>query len=342
MGIKKWIGHSDFSNDSVGANVSASTTLNGLPSKSLEPTVTAQGKESTFGTNAIIKTFYEGKSNGCSVNWVETPPKQLKPKISKAYDRVAIKVYKVKDPDQPTISGRTPLKIHIIEIQSPILVSTLKNVVEHEGVFLEAHETAIFTAPFKPLYFSYDKIVALYKQAADGTVLKEHLNLLTGLMTELFGDMMAQLKHLKESRLITFKLAWTYFLRDSILYCGGEDCDRLVRVDDTQYQDDGRGQTCLSVNSRHIIFNGATFEWAITSLKIPKFAGNMPITSLPDYPLSFHTDPSSVKTKLRARGEKALDYQGLRYCEYVGTGIFDRERKRHNVSSNWNNVFVWF
>ena len=338
MGLKNLIGRSVVSSTSVNANVSTSTTLNGLPSKPPVPTSTVQGKEPTFGTNPVIKTFYEGKGNGCGINWVETPPKQLKPKISKAYDRVAIKVYKVKDPEQPTITGRTPLKIYMIEVQSPILVRSLKDVVEHEGVFLEAHETAKFTAPFKPLYFSYDKIMALHKQASEGTVLKEHLHLLTGLMTELFGDMMAQLRHLRESKLITFRLAWTYFPRDSILYCGAEDCDRLVRVVDTQYQDNSQGHVCLSITSRHIIFNGATFEWAITYLKIPEFGGNLPISSLPNYPLSFHTDPSFLKSKMKARGEKVLDYQGLRYCEYAGTGIFDCPPKKHNVSSIRNNI----
>lgn len=66
---------------------------------------------------------------------METPPKQLNKKVSRAYDRVAMKVYKVRDPEKPTIAGRTPLKIHIVEIQSPILVTSLKDVVKLEGIF---------------------------------------------------------------------------------------------------------------------------------------------------------------------------------------------------------------
>lgn len=66
---------------------------------------------------------------------METPPKQLNKKVSRAYDRVAMKVYKVRDPEKPTIAGRTPLKIHVVEIQSPILVTSLKDVVKLEGIF---------------------------------------------------------------------------------------------------------------------------------------------------------------------------------------------------------------
>ncbi len=320
----------------IDGNVSTSTTLNGSPSKIPAPTI----QDKDFGTNPVIKTFYEGKNNGCSVNWVETPPKQLKPKVSKAYDRVAIKVYKIKDYEQPTMAGRTPLKIEQIKVQSPVLVTTLKGILEHEGVFLEAHETATFSSPFKPLYFSYDKIIAAYDEAKEGGVLKEHLQLLTQVMAELFGEMMAQLRHLKESRLISFKLAWTYFARGSMLYCGAEDCERLFRVVDTEYK---QGPPTLFISCRHIVFTGATFEWAITSLKIPAFGGNLPITSLPHYPLSFHADPSLVKSNLIARGKKVLDYQDLKYCEYAGTGIFVGDKtKRHNVSMSFQNTSGYF
>src|SRR5450432_2805959 len=72
-------------------------------------------KDPNFGADPVIKTFYEGKnSRNGNYDWVETPPKQLNKKVAKAYDRVGIKVYKIKDAEKPTISGRTPLKIHAI------------------------------------------------------------------------------------------------------------------------------------------------------------------------------------------------------------------------------------
>lgn len=327
MAFKNMLRRALTSDTPFNFNDSASTTLDGYPLKSPLPTPAIQGKEPTFGTNPVIKTFYAGKSNGCDVNWVETPPKQLKQKVSKAYDRVAIKVYKLSDPEQPTIGGRTPLKIQQIEFQSPMLVAALKDIVEHEGIFLEAHETATFTSPFKPLFFSYDNIIAAYNEAFPGSVLKEHLQLLTQLMAELFGNMLIQLRHLRDSKLISFKLAWTYFARDSIIYCGAEDCERLFRVVDTEYQ---QNPPALSVSCRHIVFTGATFEWTITNLKIPAFGGNLPITSLPNYPLTYHANASLLKSNLIARGKKALNYQGLNYCEYAGTGISGLER--HNVS----------
>ena len=58
---------------------------NGYASKEVSSTPNMQGKEPSFGTNPVIKTFYPGKgSHQGRPNWVETPPKQLKEKIAKA------------------------------------------------------------------------------------------------------------------------------------------------------------------------------------------------------------------------------------------------------------------
>ena len=288
-------------------------------------------KDPNFGTNPIIKTFYEGKGScGDQYNWVETPPKQLKEKTARAYDRVAIKLYKIKDLEQNTIGGRTPLKIHSIEIQSPLLVTALKPIVKEVGVFLDEHDTAKFDEPFKPLFFCYDKIFALRDKATNDVVFKDHLALLTQLMIDVFGGIRKKLRSLQQSQLINFKLAWTYFPKGSILFCGAEDCERLFRVLDTAYVCDREGKR-LEISCEHIVFTGVTFEWETTTLQIPAFGGNVPITSLPHYPLDFHPDVNSLKSRLANRGKNVLDYQGLEYREYTGTGLDDR-CKKYNVS----------
>jgi hypothetical protein len=293
------------------------------------------GKDPSFGTNAIAKTFY-GKNNGCGeYNWVETPPKQLKKKIAIAYDRVAIKIYKVKDDNQPTISGHTPFKIYRVQLQSPILVEAIMDIVKEENVFLEATEVATFDTPFKPLYFCYDKIMALHRKCEEDTALRQHLNLLVQVMNDMFGGFMTQIKHLNASRLISYKLAWTYFPRSSIVFCGTEDCERLCRVVDTQYQ---QKPPQMNILAEELRFDGESFAWKPITLEVPYFEGNLPITELPSYPLAFHEDQESVKARLIARGKKVLEYQELKYREYTGIGIYKkgREFKRHNVSDIMN------
>lgn len=292
------------------------------------------GKDPEFGTSANVKVFYEGKnSHPGHYNWVETPPKQLNEKIARANNRVAIKIFKIKDHEQPTISGKTPLKIHSIEIQSAMLVAALKDIVKDEGMYLETTEPAKFQEPFKPLFFCYDKIMGLYGKMKSGGVLKQHMTLLVEVMDEMFGSFMTHLKHLNASGLISYKLAWTYFRKDTMLFCPSKDAERIFRVVATSYQ--CQPSPHLLINCEEIAFDGETFAWKPTSQQIPMFGGNLPVTELPVYPLSFHEDPEAVKERLTIRAKKALEYQELTYCEYTGVGLLKTQCgfQRHNVNS---------
>lgn len=290
------------------------------------------GKDAEFGTMTAIKTFYEGKNSGHGYfDWVDSPPKQLAKKVARAHDRVAIKVFKVKDVDQPTMSGRTPLKIHSIEVQSPLLVAALKDMLKDEKVFLEATETAKFEEPFKPLFFCHDKIMAVYRDTQTESVLKQHLRLLVQVMGELFGSFMAQLKNLRASELISYKLAWTYFPMGCVVYSGAQDCTRVCRVTDTNYQ--GHPFNRMAINCEQLSFDGDKFDWEPFTLHIPTFSGNVPVSALPCFPLSFHPKQAMIKEKLVVRAKKVLGYQELHYLEYNGIGIHVEgiRAQKHNV-----------
>jgi hypothetical protein len=223
----------------------------------------------------------------------------------------------------------------MIEVQSSLLVAALKDIVKDEGMFLETTETAKFNEPFKPLFFCYDKIMALYEKRSDGTLLKEHLGLLVQVMGELFGGFMSHLKHLNASGLISYKLAWTYFAKDTMLFNASKDAERVCKVVGTSYQCGTQHERPhLLINCEEIAFDGESFAWKPIDFKIPVFAGNLPVTELPNYPLSFHADVEGVKERLAARAVKTLEYQDLHYCEYSGVGIFPTPcgMQRHNVS----------
>ena len=87
------------------------------------------------------------------------------------------------------------------------------------------------------------------------------------------------------------------------------------------------------VQAQEIQFDGESYVWKETELKMKAWSGNVPITELDYYPLEFHEDPSAVKKRAAARGKRALDYQGLTYCEYTGLGIYIQGTKaeKHNV-----------
>jgi hypothetical protein len=157
------------------------------------------------------------------------------------------------------------------------------------------------------------------------------------LMGEIFGGMRTHLEHLQNSGLISFKLAWTYFPKDAIVYSPEKDCERLYKVKDTEIKPDRVGKPVLHIKCKEVSFDGESFVWKNQTLQIPAFEGNRPITEMKYYPLSFHSDPEDVKARMTVRGKKVLEYQGLTYCGYSGLGIYHddcTENEKHNVSSS--------
>ena len=287
--------------------------------KQTKNSAAAKEPENLAGIDPIVKTFYESEDSiEGQYNWCEVPPRQLSKKAALKHDRVAIRVYQVKDISKPIISGRFALKYHQIDLQNPALISALKDIVKKEGVYLDPSEIAKFTEPFRPLYFCAEEIAALYKDTAEGTPLKTQLLLLLKLMGDMFGATRTQVRQLQASNLMSYKLAWTYFPKDSMAYRPGKDCETVFKVVNTTY----KTKPCphLHVDAKEIVFDGSAFAWVKTDFQLPVWSGNKPITDLSVYPLEFHSDPEGIKSRLIARGEKALEYQGLNYCLYTGVG----------------------
>ncbi len=312
------------------------------PQDDIDTTTQNPGRDADYGTSTSIKIFYEGKrSHPGGYNWVEKPPKQLDVKIVKAFNAVAIKVFKIKDHEQPTIGGRTPLKIHSFEIQSPILIAALKDIVKDEGCHLEGSENAQFNAPFKVLYFCFEKIEKLWEREKKG-LLKEHLGLLMGVLREIFDPMFRHLKNLSKSGLISYQYAWTYFPRNTMVFAATKDCERVGKAIRASYV--GGRDPHLAVQCEIVAFDGEKggFEWEDFTMEIPQFAGNKPVTDLDYYPMSFHPEKEEVLERLEERAKKAIEYQELTYCEYTGVAlqvVSKCQAMRHNVSFTF--FIVW-
>ncbi|KAL8297395.1 hypothetical protein RB597_006481 [Gaeumannomyces tritici] len=325
---------SDFSADDSSIEPAKAGRPGGL-STTAGPT-----KDPILGSSPSVKMLYEGRSCGDDyVDWVDYPPKQLSKTAARAQDRVAIRLYKVKDKDKPVISGRFALKYHKIDIQNPAMVAALEPILKQEECHLDVNETATFTEPFRPLYFCQDQIVAKYRSLADGDALKPFMHLLVRVLDDVFSDLKAKTAAFKEKGLISFKTAWTFFPRDSVVISYARNCEMLCKVVDTAVQKDMCG-TSLAIRCKVMRFNGEAFLWDDHNVKIPAFAGNLPIPELPHYPLHFHPDADQVKSRMVSRGAKVLDYQGLTYCCYTGLAIRQVESKnpaekdcieKHNV-----------
>ncbi|KAF4494600.1 ATP-dependent zinc metalloprotease FTSH 11, chloroplastic mitochondrial [Fusarium agapanthi] len=292
-------------------------------------------KDPSFGADTTIQTLYEGKHSDPVRNnwdWQNFPPKQVSKAIAKARDRVAIKVYKIKDIQKGAISNRYPLKYHQVDIQNPLLVSAIEPILKKENLHLDVHDTAVFKEPFRPLWFCQDEIRDLYRNTKQDDPLKGYLQLLLRVLDEMFRDLKIKRRNLLDKDLIDFRTAWTLFPRDSTAYSYGMNSEFIAKVDGTEY-DTNEGVMQLVLTAKVMAFNGEEFIWRKKSLTINEFAGNKPIRDLRHYPFEMHPEKDAIEQRLVSRGRKVLDLQGLAYCSYNGIALHPGESgvEKHNV-----------
>jgi hypothetical protein len=292
-----------------------------------------RGKDPGFGSEATIKTMYEGKnSTSAYFEWVDYPPKQLSKSAARAQDRVAIKVFKCKDREKPCLAGRFTLKYHEIEIQNPLLVEALETILKKENFHLDINESASFEEPFRQLWFCQEDILALQKRTDASDPVKGYLALLLKLLDDVFADLRVKRRHLQSSGLIDFKTAWILFPRGVTVYSYGLNAEFLCKVESTKYIQKTEG-TFLLIRCKVMMFNGEEFVWINKVLTIEQYEGNMPVRELEHYPLDFHPEADQVRKRCIERGRKVLEFQGLHYRCYSGIALHstgDRTEK-HNV-----------
>ncbi|KAK0651056.1 P-loop containing nucleoside triphosphate hydrolase protein [Cercophora newfieldiana] len=294
----------------------------------------ATAKKDELGSSLAVKTFYEGPlSRDGAFDWVDYPPKQLSKSAAKAQDRVAIKVFKIKDTDKPVISGRASLRYHMIQLQNNPLISALTTILQKHDIHLDTTEIQIFMHPFRELFFAYDDIHATLKSTPQTSPVYSPLLLFVKLLDDIFADTRSKLRHLRANNLVSFKLAWAFFPKKTTVISWGNNCELLCKVDDTSYKPIGATMSVLAIKGKVLRFNGTGFQWEEVEIEIPQFGGNMPVSKLPAYPLEFYKDKEDVVRRLTERGRRVLGYQGLTYVNYTGIAMHQEGKnlQKHNV-----------
>ncbi|KAI8670084.1 AAA domain-containing protein [Fusarium sp. Ph1] len=249
-----------------------------------------------FGANPIIKTMYEDKLSSGVCQWTDKSQGQISKEVADDQHSAAIKLFRIKDRGKVGFNGDYHWKVCRVDVQNPLLVSTLTPILKKENVHLDPRSVATFKEPFRPLWFQHGEIVDLFCEKHDGP-LGPFLKLFVGVLDELFRALSAKTAKLRQIR-------------------------------------GSRGNGRLVIICKTISFSGEGFYWSKGNLIIPEFTGNKPIRELGCYPFKFHNDKDSITERLTARGRKVLDLQGVAYRTYNGIAIYEADRGtlRQNVN----------
>lgn len=277
-----------------------------------------------------VRHWYEGpKSFPCddTWDWKDYPPKSMSESVAKSLEEYTIAVYKIKDKGKTAVGSRYPLMGHQVFIHERLLVEAVAPIFKKFGTHVNVEQSIKVKAPFVPLYLGMPDFLALHKATPDDTALKRLLEILIKVLDDLFFTIKKEVRSLRAQGLINFEHAWTYFPAGTIVYTYGRNSEMLSEV--VEYGPPSTQELKLVV--KVLTFDGSGFVWRRTTLSIPAFRGNIPITELSHYPLEFHADPASVRRQLTERGKRVLDLQGLHYQMYDGIAQEPDQGAAHNV-----------
>ena len=136
---------------------------------------------------------------------------------------------------------------------------------------------------------------------------------------------------------ITFELLWCLFRSDEICYTttyGAADEPRAFKVTVATKEHSFVRGTWYQIEGDYLEFNGKEFGLGNMSVDVDSFKGPRKINSLPCYPLKYHKDAETLKTRLITRGKKFVSLAGLQYKFHKGLGFVKRKRQVVKVSTN--------
>jgi hypothetical protein len=273
-----------------------------------------------LGKQVDIKTFYESPTLDeypGAINWVENDPPALPASKKLRFQGAAIHIYKRAQRDAGMYGNSIPFVADTIKLQSPYLREMLDEVLEKHGAVRNDHKghTEI-TKPFKPLFYEREKIQQL-ADTTDDSDIKEHLNLLVGVVRDVLAPILDQLEETEACGEVTYKDLWTLFVPNEMAVCKSEGCEHGARIVNTSYccpDEEGQLGKHFKVRTQRIRFNGLQFGFNEKKFYINEFSGKKKIQDLIVYPLRLDKDINATRRRLEEYGKHVLEYQDVEYA----------------------------
>ena len=280
------------------------------------------GKEKTDykpqGSICDVHNLYETKPDESgNTSWTKDYPESL---VAPAEDAESAQ-YALIVRYSKCYNGRKSLQIHSIVIQSEPLRQFLGKVLEGYPNVTATLERLEFTNPFRPLVHRWENFLQEREKETDVTT-KEHVELLYNILEEELRDTLARKKDLLRNGVITYPLVWTIFEPGDVVISTAGGRTRAFLFRDASI--DCRTKKWI-FDVKYIDYDGAQFGYRDFQVKAAPFVGTENITSLPVFPLKFHTEKDAIRDGLVARGKLWEEHKGYRYKQYEGIAIGFRE-----------------
>ncbi|KAI4216084.1 MAG: hypothetical protein LQ351_001580 [Letrouitia transgressa] len=164
-----------------------------------------------------------------------------------------------------------------------------------------------------------------------------HVKVLIKYLDTDYAETKKTLYPLLESNTITFDLLWALFKSNEIAYCptySNPDEPRAFKIEYATKENSFMKGTWYNIEGRYLEYDGKTFGMGSLSVEVEQFKGPRKISSLACYPLKYHKDADSLRTKLIERGRKFVALKGMQYRFHKGMGFYKKKRQVIKVNIN--------
>jgi len=304
---------------------------------------TSDASLSVAGMESGVKDLYAGADDKRGrYEWVTEKPKGLgEPAENEETAKWALIVRHIRVYNDP----KKVLQVHSIVVQSPLLKALLGKVLKGYPDINTNLDRLTFSGSFEPLFHRFTELRAAISEEKDAKT-KEHGEVLLGVLEKELKANYEEYLDLKRNHVVSFDLLFAFFQPRAILYTRNNGQDNAVRCSRTRYGQDGLNGSAFYITCEYVDWDGAKYGFGDLILKIPSFAGTVPVTRLPVFPLDLHRTADQVKQVLEMRGKLFEALAGAYYKAYNGVAwrhLPDYSKDRRNVkgrvvidTASWN------
>ncbi|KAE8318773.1 P-loop containing nucleoside triphosphate hydrolase protein [Aspergillus transmontanensis] len=265
------------------------------------------------GSISEVHNLYESKPDKRGrTTWTKEYPDDLTvPAENTESGQYALLVRNVKCYD-----GRKPLQIHSIVVQSELLKEFLVKVFKDYPGLTMTLKRVEFKPPFMPFVHRWEEFSNARDEVKD-PMTKSVVDLLYNILEEELRETITRRKDLILNGVVTHDMLWAIFEPGVNVYCIHGDHERVLQSSSASTNCEG----VFVVSAKYVDYDGNGFGYRKQGQCIPPFQGTVPITSLPVFPLHFHSNAAIIRDNLIARGRVWEEHSGYHYKQYEGPGF---------------------
>ncbi|RFU78510.1 p-loop containing nucleoside triphosphate hydrolase [Trichoderma arundinaceum] len=209
-------------------------------------------------------------------------------------------------------------------INSPSMRKILSEVLEnYQDLDLEC-ENWTFRSPYIPLVHRWQRLQDFRKTTSDPVLLKAAQELIDFLIP-IAGPSVDALEQTRLTGKVAFDHLWQIFPPGELVMTKMYGHDTVCRVI-KHYKVDSYSAYWV-IEMEYVDWNGDRCGYQTMKTKIPQYNGYRWARSLSTWPISFDSDPATIKTKMIARGRMFEELRTYHFMQYEGRKIVMRGDK---------------